>query len=1344
MATATRAAAPLTTPAASPARPPRARLTPVSVPAAQRLAGPPVMRLAPGASRAAAPVQVERLTVAPTPGEPLPESVRQPLERTFDTDLTEVRVHADAESANVVASVPARAFTHGLHVYLGPGERPTDLALMGHEVAHVIQQRGAPVFQAYGGGSDRFEQEAQAAGSASASGGRISVKERTGESRVQTIPIIDDIVDWAVDKVWDLLERFAPTLVPIFRMGVFEWLKERLGDAVQSIVDFVAAPVRKVADVVTGVRSHFSNLVTFLRDAAARIAQNDCKVVSEAADKIYQAFEGLAAPVIEKVGQYVDKIKEFFSGLWQRFGAPIWDLLKQIGGAVWDLIERVGRWIWEKTKPVRDLAARAWRWLKDLIGIGEGEEGQNGILQWFQRKASAAWEWVSQKLAPFKKQLLIVAAVLVMLSPAGPIIAIVAAAAGVLKGVQWLRQNLRNRNAVVQQQSFLRGTILPAILGAIDAVSGLVRRVANAIMGALGKVVGALGELGNIVGGIPIIGFARGLVDWIAGGFRGLLNWAIEGVGGVANWVQSGFQGLRRYARLLIDALEEILKVAGNLFRLVGGVFRRIWNAIPKCVRDPFVDWFIPLILRNIPFFSELASSPEAWQQTKAQVNTLLVQVFVNFDLIGAMKTVFRLVVRVLRIPLELIGQLLDKASQAWDLVLAKPLKFIENAIKAVLKGVGRFMTNILSHLGYGVQGWLLGAVGDKNITLPTSLTDWRGWLGMILSILGLSVDHVIELIDRRIPGAGKRLRQALDLLTGALEWVKIGLTEGPAGLWKHLKEKLSDLGNTVVNAAIGWVMKKIIAIISARLVALAASAGLSSVLEAVVAVWAAIKAAIDYATRIVTMLIKVFDAIIQIANGVIDPAAEKLEGAFRMAMPVVIGFLANYAGVGDIGEKISEIITEVRKKVDDAILALIDGVKALIQGVLNSIKSGVQKVREWWRLRKKFPASDGREHSLYYEGAAGSAELMVASNADRVRNFLTKKAAEVDALTDATLKADLKTNVLPKVEAKLIEIRAAEKALNAAQPGSQPASQAQPTSANQSPYDTLETKLEEIKPLFGRLIFSAGEYPPMRLPVYSNNVLPSGVRADYVDQARIKSHRINGPSNANQHRGHLEGWEPLRLAGLTQGSLWVRTHLFTHRFGGQPVDSNLVPAEGGTVNRSMTTLEQQADTEVRGGKTIWYDVRVTLGHTVTIPSAYQPSPVSPTGTLTQKYLSSITARWGTYKPVPGGGGFTEVEDPRKVGMTPGPPVFPTPGAATLQNIHTIGEGPLWKLVGAPFTLRNMRDLKSAINDMRAGGVNATDENDLATKLTKLTPPYHLDPALKARLAALKGTSLTF
>src|SRR5438105_12905128 len=53
-------------------------------------------------------------------------------------------------------------------------------------------------------------------------------------------------------------------------------------------------------------------------------------------------------------------------------------------------------------------------------------EGQNGILQWVQRKVESVWEWFKAKIEPYKKQLVIVAGVLggivLLASPAGPIL----------------------------------------------------------------------------------------------------------------------------------------------------------------------------------------------------------------------------------------------------------------------------------------------------------------------------------------------------------------------------------------------------------------------------------------------------------------------------------------------------------------------------------------------------------------------------------------------------------------------------------------------------------------------------------------------------------------------------------------------------------------------------------------------------------------------------------------------------------------------------------------------------------------------------------------------------------
>ena len=96
---------------------------------------------------------------------------------------------------------------------------------------------------------------------------------------------------------------------------------------------------------------------------------------------------------------------------------------------------------------------------------------------------------------------------------------------------------------------------------------------------------------------------------------------------------------------------------------------------------------------------------------------------------------------------------------------------------------------------------------------------------------------------------------------------------------------------------------------------------------------------------RILSIIIRVFDTVIQIAAGVIAPAAEMVETGFRMAMPIIIGFLANYAGLGGIGGRIVEIIQNVRQRIDDAILWMIDRAIAAIRSVWDMLRRGVQAV---------------------------------------------------------------------------------------------------------------------------------------------------------------------------------------------------------------------------------------------------------------------------------------------------------------------------------------------------------------------------------------------------------------
>lgn len=99
-------------------------------------------------------------------GMPLLGEVQDHIESHLQADLSGVRVHADAGAASAADAMGARAFTHGSDVFLGSGERPSDMGLMAHELTHVVQQGGAaPHAQAkltVGGESTPEEREADA------------------------------------------------------------------------------------------------------------------------------------------------------------------------------------------------------------------------------------------------------------------------------------------------------------------------------------------------------------------------------------------------------------------------------------------------------------------------------------------------------------------------------------------------------------------------------------------------------------------------------------------------------------------------------------------------------------------------------------------------------------------------------------------------------------------------------------------------------------------------------------------------------------------------------------------------------------------------------------------------------------------------------------------------------------------------------------------------------------------------------------------------------------------------------------------------------------------------------
>lgn len=97
--------------------------------------------LSPG-GRAWAPSEVSE--VIEQPGAPLGPSARSVFQNRFGSlTLSDVRIHADDRAAASARRVDAAAYTVGSHIVLGRPEyaRPND-GVLGHELTHVVQQRG--------------------------------------------------------------------------------------------------------------------------------------------------------------------------------------------------------------------------------------------------------------------------------------------------------------------------------------------------------------------------------------------------------------------------------------------------------------------------------------------------------------------------------------------------------------------------------------------------------------------------------------------------------------------------------------------------------------------------------------------------------------------------------------------------------------------------------------------------------------------------------------------------------------------------------------------------------------------------------------------------------------------------------------------------------------------------------------------------------------------------------------------------------------------------------------------------------------------------------------------------
>jgi hypothetical protein len=113
------------------------------------------------------------------------------------------------------------------------------------------------------------------------------------------------------------------------------------------------------------------------------------------------------------------------------------------------------------------------------------------------------------------------------------------------------------------------------------------------------------------------------------------------------------------------------------------------------------------------------------------------------------------------------------------------------------------------------------------------------------------------------------------------------------------------------------------------------------AVVNSFIAFFNAIQSAIEYVREILAIIDDYVATMAAVARGDVEPGAARLEQGLISAIPVAIGFLANQVGLGNVGDKIEEIIGGLRAMVDRALDWLLDQAERLLASVMRTLGLG-------------------------------------------------------------------------------------------------------------------------------------------------------------------------------------------------------------------------------------------------------------------------------------------------------------------------------------------------------------------------------------------------------------------
>ncbi len=355
----------------------------------------------------------------------------------------------------------------------------------------------------------------------------------------------------------------------------------------------------------------------------------------------------------------------------------------------------------------------------------------------------------------------------------------------------------------------------------------------------------------------------------------------------------------------------------------------------------------------------------------------------------------------------------IKKTGAAIKSIFKNPIPFVGNLVKAAKLGFNNFADHFGEHLKKGLIDWLTGSL--PGVYIPKAFT-----LGEIVkfvfSVLGLSWANIRGKLVKVVG------ETAVSLMEAGFDIVLTLVREGPAAAWDKIKAQIDALKDQVINGIIGMVVEAIATKAVPKMIAMFIPG--AGFISAIVSIYDTVMVFVEKISKIIEVVTAFVDSIVNIAAGQIGGAAKKVESVLANLLSLAISFLAGFAGLGKIADKIMGVIVKVRDTVDKGLDALIDWIVTMAKKLFARAfgKNKDDKRTDAEKLADLGKAKTEAE-ALQKKPGIGEAEVKAGLPAIQKKYKLTSIDLKVDSQDQAKEKVHIHVAINPELDTEGTEV---------------------------------------------------------------------------------------------------------------------------------------------------------------------------------------------------------------------------------------------------------------------------------------------------------------------------------